>query len=366
MIRRKKLLLIFACLPCLAFTPEPGKSYVAASHCAGRFGDKVIAHLRAITAAHRLGLPYLFRPYPGLEKLALSTYGEHICREDEKLFDRVVYPNSLPACRKGHSASAQTSTLYKVRLCSSGIPMVSRGVAKKLLAPIVPLEQVVIPEGCVSVAVHIRTGGEKGIENGENKPWLMDHPRNQHRFPRKFIQRLGYGPYINGLRRIRRIFRQEKLYVHIFTDDKRPGVLAERIRCALKDPNMSFDYRLEGNHHSKNVVEDFYNMTRFNCLIRPDSNLSKMAEYIGHHAIILGPGCSRISTRACASLKQHLQQTASPQTETTPPQYSCTEGIMHDSKRNYSTPHNRHTKPRLHTRARKVVHRRAAPRRKAR
>ena len=46
---------------------------------------------------------------------------------------------------------------------------------------------------------------------------------------------------------------------------------------------------MDKNNHHSNVLEDFFEMARFDCLIRPDSNYSIMAEKIADYKIVISP-----------------------------------------------------------------------------
>jgi len=311
----KKLLSIFlVCTQLHAQSLDPMQSYVATKKHGGRLGDQIIINLQAITASKEMGIPYLHRPFAGSDQLALSSCGQWLTPEEENLFRRQTTLRSLPLSRKTNSRNVAPHCLYLVPH-GSRVPIVGKAEARKLLAPISPIPKIDIPPDCVSVAVHVRTGGGRGIENGQNRRELMDHPANQRRFPQRFVSKLGYGFYTRSLKRLRHIFKNQKLYVHLFTDDKNPKQIIEKLSSALGDENIYFGCREEGNRYDKNVIEDFHGMTQFNCLIRPDSNMSRMAEYISNHCVVICPGGCKTSHRACKKLKQRLRQkSATPQT----------------------------------------------------
>jgi len=301
---------LLATLQCLAFTPEPGQSYVTVQHHGGRLGDHIIMNLQALYTARKLGIPYLLWPaskkpylYAELDRLVISTCGEHLSlfRNEEKLFKRHVVIRSLPK-------KVTPDTLYLVPY-GGGIPKIGKSEARKLLAPLEPLQQVEVPLGHISVAIHIRTGGGRGI----GKRTFMDNPVNQRKFPHKFISRLGYNHYMRGLKKVRSLFPEQKLYIHLFTDDLRPEQLVEKLKVALPEENLCWGWRKEGNFHEHNVIEDFHDMARFDCLIRPDSNMSGMAEYIGSHCIVIGPCGAKVSSQRCQALKQRLAEKTIPQ-----------------------------------------------------
>ena len=51
----------------------------------------------------------------------------------------------------------------------------------------------------------------------------------------------------------------------------------------------------QNNGPNNNVLEDFFAMTEFDCLIRPDSNYSTVAEILGDYMLVMHPAeiCSK-------------------------------------------------------------------------
>ncbi len=54
-------------------------------------------------------------------------------------------------------------------------------------------------------------------------------------------------------------------------------------------PNVSLHYRKEENHHTKNVLEDFFSLFHFDVLIRPRSNFSIVPQLLHDYAIVYYP-----------------------------------------------------------------------------
>jgi len=53
--------------------------------------------------------------------------------------------------------------------------------------------------------------------------------------------------------------------------------------------NITFACRENGNRHDRNVVDDFFALTKFDCLIRSDSNYSLMASKFADYKIQISP-----------------------------------------------------------------------------
>ena len=80
----------------------------------------------------------------------------------------------------------------------------------------------------------------------------------------------------------------EKKYVFVFTDDAHPQNIIQQLKKKILYTNVIFEARSK-NHHSKNVVEDFTAMMRFDYLIGPDSAVSALAGMFGHHKKVISP-----------------------------------------------------------------------------
>lgn len=82
---------------------------------------------------------------------------------------------------------------------------------------------------------------------------------------------------------------KKPLYVFLFTDDRAPEMLVAEIKKWVGDRDIVFDWRKSGNSHDSNVLEDFVNMQRFDCMIRSQSNLSYMAARLGALQVEIEP-----------------------------------------------------------------------------
>ena len=153
-----------------------------------------------------------------------------------------------------------------------------------------------LPQGKPTVAVHIRKGGgfdhplvstqytsdtpkkdEKGVFSDKHHPFKF--PPEQY--------------YVDQIILLHKLLDEEPVYVYIFTDDKQPKQLVQRLQDAIKHPNITFDYRKEGNGHNKNVMEDICAMSQFDYFIRSGSHFPWIAQMIGNHKAIIYPKTMR-------------------------------------------------------------------------
>jgi hypothetical protein len=127
-----------------------------------------------------------------------------------------------------------------------------------------------LPADRLTVAAHIRRGGS-------NSP---DDPHIERRDPLK-------APsdefFIDQVRYIYERFNKP-LYVFLFTDEDYPEGMAQKYQQALSGLDIQVDCRKVGNRHNLNVLEDFFAMMEFDCLIRGESNYSitcaKVADFM--------------------------------------------------------------------------------------
>lgn len=139
-------------------------------------------------------------------------------------------------------------------------------------------EQIEIPTNRLTIALHIRRGGGYLTDQVLIHTQLWQFPPDQF--------------YLEQIRTIYNLTKKP-LFAYIFTDDPHPAKIAQTFSKALSDIDIMFDYRKTKNHHALNVVEDFFGMLKFDCLIRPYSHFSMWAERLGNYKIIIYPHMSK-------------------------------------------------------------------------
>lgn len=139
-----------------------------------------------------------------------------------------------------------------------------------------PCVEIMPPEDVVSVAVHYRDGGsyEKYSILSKQHPLKFSH--------KEWIAQ--------QLKRVRRVFPTEKLYVYIFTDHIEPSVVATALQAAWGDSNSQMDWgKNEELPPDERVISDFHSFKNFDCLIRPDSHFSFIAGKLGQFKLEIYP-----------------------------------------------------------------------------
>jgi len=95
--------------------------------------------------------------------------------------------------------------------------------------------------------------------------------------------------YIDQIKMLSKILNDPPLFVYIFTDDANPKRIVNKFNEVLQKPNITFACREQGNRYDTNILEDFFAMIKFDCLIRPHSHFSMSAQLIGNHKIVIYP-----------------------------------------------------------------------------
>ncbi len=252
----------------------------------GRLGDNLLSVAHAAWLSHTLGIPLTYTPFPYGDQLALSSQlKKPSCTKFCSLNEVSDYTTLWNVCLGAKTAEPLLITLPYFAESSpdlSSAPMAQVNWddpdfimrLRELISPIQPVAAPKLPENRTHVALHIRTGVGGIDERKFKEHWPLKTP------PMSF--------YIDGLRTIWEMLKRP-LYVFIFTDDPNPHELQNTLAKAFVGSDILFDCRKEGNRADKNVLEDFFTMGKFSCLIRPDSNYSLVASKIFPYQIVISP-----------------------------------------------------------------------------
>jgi len=268
------------------------KNAVIPEYSGGRFGDNLVTFAHTLYFAIKnqsqiLHIPFKYsdqlmldimlqKDSPIVEKsFAQKSYfyrnGNVLVDQDEK--NTLFIITHFPTSRLEYVPEYATQ-----RYLSFGVDWNDKNFKdslRALIAPKKPLRLIDVPENKISVAVHVRKG------TGFDDPSIHTDRFNIFRFPPDEY-------YINQIRALSQHFKNQPMYVFIFTDDPNPKALVDKYKQLIDIPTIEFGCRTD-NHHTKNVLEDFFSMLDFGFLIRPESNFSIMAEKIGYHLLVISP-----------------------------------------------------------------------------
>lgn len=251
----------------------------------GFFGDNLISYISACqlvldlqTADPSAKIDFLYAPFPYSDVLKLNNFGKEYKAEDKSHYNTIIYYDKNNAQAYMPTPDTLYITTWVQRPQPNFRDSILRNLMKKTIAPQHQIQHIEIPKNCINVACHIRRGG--GFAKKE-----------EHMPSRKPLQFVPLHYYRDQIERLLELYPRQKIYIHIFTDDKNPEKIVAYLQESINSKWVEYGYRKEHNAHNKNVINDFFNMMdkRFNVLIRSRSNFSKLAAYLGDHEMYIIP-----------------------------------------------------------------------------
>src|SRR5438309_6413429 len=242
----------------------------------GRFGDNLLSYSKVKWLSYKFNIPILYLPFKYSDCLMLHEQEIMYTHESEQLFSTMVH---LPTGSR-LQLLPYNNTLYishwKTEITIDWNDKIFVEELRKNIAPRSPIEKIAIPDNCISIAVHVRHGGG----------FVGDTEQERERCPLRFASDEFF---IDQIARLADMFKEENLYVYIFTDHQNPTKLKKKFQKALQNPRITFDCRINDNGHNANVLEDFFSMMDFDCLIRPGSHFSRFVQRLGNNKVVIYP-----------------------------------------------------------------------------
>ncbi len=272
---------------------EAISSAVTYDFSGGRFGDCLVSYCHAKWISYKYNIPLLYKPFTYSDQLVMHQSEMHYSQNLADQFSQIV-----TVTKNHHHFDPHAGILYVIPFFPESIfnrhdemyPYLFstdwhdadfKSELQKMICPNSSLALPYVPQEMLTVAVHIRkgTGWDIPIYKITPEELTASHP-------------LRFAPdsfYISQLKRITTLFSDQIIYVYLFTDHDNPAELAEKYSEALQSDHMIIDYRKTENNEFVNVLDDFFALTRFDCLIRADSNFSYIASKLGNYKIIISP-----------------------------------------------------------------------------
>lgn len=270
------LLLVWGC----SYTPSIiSKGAITFDRNGGRFGDDLFSLAQCLWIAYKHGLDFFFTPFNYSDLLVAHHAYPHV---NQNVIARYATTYVIGRGKSVPEVIDENGFYYSTYYCNSGINWSDRefrASLKRLITPYRKWSYMSLPDDALSVAIHVRRGGG----------YRIDTDFCRRRRPYHFPSTDYYG---NSLQVLLDRYPQQRFFVHIFTDDRDPAAITDLIKKCIDRADLSrieFSWRGKGNNHASNVVEDFFDMTTFDCLIRPNSNMSMFAERIGEHDVVVLP-----------------------------------------------------------------------------
>jgi len=241
----------------------------------GRFGDNLLSFISAAWFSYVYDVRLLLNPFDYSDQLTLDELSYYTPSMQEQFKETVYYSENFSFEPYKNGDEILFITSFYSRPKPDMKDPVFRKKIRSLIAPKQQLKLLEIPSDCVSVALHVRTGGG----------FSMDE-KLYAKYPLRFVP---FHFYADQLKAVLKEFPRQRLYVYIFTDDQNPERIIDYLEAHVSSLLITYDRRLGKNRHNMNVLEDFFSMMQFQVLIRPVSNFSKMAEYLGNFDLVIVP-----------------------------------------------------------------------------
>jgi len=242
----------------------------------GRFGDNLRSYAIAKWLSLQYNLPLLYLPFPYSDELMIAELEQSYSIEADGGFKDIVYLPSSRELKLKNNNNALYVSHWRARVKLDWNSQVFVEQLRRTIAPRYHIDKVAIPAGYLSVAVHVRNGGG----------FVVDTEQEKERCPLRFVPEEFF---IDQVARIADMFPDQSIYVHIFTDHPQPAELAQKFHKTLHNDRVIFGYREVGNSHKSYVLEDFFSMMDFDCLVRPGSHFSRFVERLGTNKIVIYP-----------------------------------------------------------------------------
>ncbi len=268
--------ILFFCFPFMLFS----QSYLTYEFSGGRFGDNLLAFLHGFYLAEKYELPLIYRPFPYSNQLQFHYHmpyregeinaGYRLIEDESDLLslqENVIY--HLPYFSDFVGQQEINPHWLDIKIDWDD-PMIKERI-QSMVRPIFDVKTPQFKEGHISVALHIRRGK------------VFDGPGLMEREPLK-APPISY--FLEALQYVEDYFYPTPLDIHIFTDDPNPKELAEEL-------GLEVSYRVSGNSHDRNVIEDFFSMIEMDVLIRSESNFSYCASLLGDYILDITPTSRR-------------------------------------------------------------------------
>jgi len=314
----------------------------------GRLGDHLLAYIKAKWISFHYNIPLLYKPFEYSQSLCIHTHEKQFKEKINKKYDiKKIYTTDDML-----SNFSDRNTLFIANL-KFHAPEISNLLLlhqyilnnenffqelKLSIKPVV-IETNTLPEttqNMITIAVHIRTGGGYAydrplvseqvypspgyITRYTIKPLYISRDKSEIQFDNTFFAErkmddfgFNYSAmtwketnylsadkehpkrfpplqfYIDQINYLHRKFYNMPLFIHIFTDHANPQELVDSIKQQVDSDNIRFHYRNHSNTHDSHVIEDLFMMMPYDCLIRPASSYSKVAQLLGDHKVIIYP-----------------------------------------------------------------------------
>lgn len=291
-----------------------------------RLGDYVYSYGLANLFSLKYNIPFYMTPFKYSELFLLHECDQFLDEKTRNSFEQVVEILKEDELLK-HLKTSKKSTLFTLYYDSrahilpelkENFPTVHAylnmyfyaqrcsalgSFLKKAFTPKVTPHQIFLPDDKITVAVHVRKGSGpdtemKAIQYQDEFDYIL---RRDVALP-TFVKSLDFKIpwkfpseqfYVDQIIKLSEMLNHAPLFVYVFSDSKHPEKIVERFKKRITLPNITLTCNKQDacvRHISGNaIIEDIYNMSRFDCLIKAESGFSLTSQFIGDYKIIIVP-----------------------------------------------------------------------------
>jgi hypothetical protein len=275
---------IWAILALCPLSAEVAVTYQLSS--GSGMGDLLLGYLHAKWISYQYGYPLLYKPFKYSDEFALHDLEEPL--SEKRVFKEHLLTSDLGILTCPRSRDLLYEVLFFSDLQEDWVLRPEwtvfpidwkdegfRRLLKPFLAPRKRTIEKKSSQDGITVALHIRRGGARD----------MPHSYSTCLWPKRFAP-LSY--YVAALQKLIEIFPNTPIYVHIFTDHQHPEEIAEELQSHFWERPVFFTHK-EANCGVTNVVEDFFELFEFDCLIRSLSNYTLVHSLVGDYKVVIAP-----------------------------------------------------------------------------
>lgn len=260
---------------------------VTYSFSGGRFGDNLLSYIHAKYVSYIYHIPMLYKPFQFSDQLVLdrmenrwdesirSLYQKQVRFDANEDFAKFQERNALYIVPYFPEFDGEYGTLYNGPWFD--MDWNAPGFIKelrKLINPLNPTKKFPRKKDAINVAVHLRKGsGPDSVQM--TKMYFLKFPPENY--------------YEEQLVKIVKMFPNKKIFVYLFTDYQNPSELAARMAKKLRALPITFGFRQEVGSFEDVVLEDFFGMMQYDCIIRPEANISYIAARLGTFKVEIYP-----------------------------------------------------------------------------
>jgi hypothetical protein len=259
----------------------------------GRLGNALISYINCKYLSYKYNIPFLYRPFPFSDQFAF--HDKEIRRElweplfqNNRAFEGVEDFQSastflvVPYFREGPLAHRWKLCLYPDWKDKEFIKLI-----RESLKPRFDFATVDLPTDTINIVLHVRRGGD------------FDNLETIRRLPVKFPSD---EYFIETLKKVSEFFNNHSIYAHIMTDDLHPERLLTNYKNQLVEyKNITLGFKKLG------IMEDFFSIPKFDCIIRGDSTFSIVASILGNFILSVSVVDARCKEGKNVVLKSHWE-----------------------------------------------------------